>query len=139
MTVQVGWDKGEWTIIRVRFEGEWVWDDLASGLEEVDALLISVDHRVDLIIDATGSQMIPNDLLQHIREIATPAGRENEGAKVVVGANGVVRAGYGLFRRMYGRQIKDRGLLFAGTLEEAYEIIAEARADSRQRHEGEEL
>jgi hypothetical protein len=50
MPITVDWDTTEKHAIRMEISGKWNWDDIWSALDEIHALLESVDYTVSIII-----------------------------------------------------------------------------------------
>ena len=132
MTIHTSWFDGEQSLICLQFGDDWNWDELYNAIDTVDKMLVSVPQQVDLIIDIREGLRIPGDFKRFASDLlANPEPRSNEGEKVVVGANRVMRVLYNGVRRMYAHKLGERGLLFANTLEEAQELVAESRANGR--------
>ena len=127
MSIQVVWDNDEKTIIRYTYQGQWTWDELAAVLEEAYALLDTVDHPVDFIIDLRQSVLLPKDALRHGERVAQ-AVHPNEGRSVVVGANMLVSRLADVFYKIYRRTSKQ--FRFVATLDEAYALLSNDTANS---------
>jgi len=130
MAIQVGWQDEKHTIIRCTVNGRWTWDDLQKALAQTISLMDTVDHKVDFFIDLrNGSFAInPLSLLGQTRHVATPESHRNEGVKVVVGANGLVRTAYDGYRRITRSMGKNQVFHFADNEAEAYQIMERERA-----------
>lgn len=91
MGIITRWDDKQQTIVLLEFETSWTLDDLKQAVQEADALIGSVDHRVDLLIDIEDSRM-PSDFMGMARVLlAEGEARANEGRRVVVGASVMFR------------------------------------------------
>lgn len=66
MSIFVTWDDDEQTAIRMAYEHYWNWRDHFLALDAVNALLASVDHPVDLILDLQESMPIPESTAWNI-------------------------------------------------------------------------
>ena len=83
----------------------------------------SVEHFVDLIIDLEGAA-IPRDIMTGAKKLlASGEARPNEGARVVVGANGALRTIYQTIQKTFNNDMEGREVLFASTLSDARAII----------------
>ncbi|HEX2905352.1 MAG TPA: hypothetical protein VHO69_00720, partial [Phototrophicaceae bacterium] len=56
---------------------------------------------------------------------AKGSARANEGRKVVIGANRLIRMAYGGFVSTFGAHLKDRPFLFAADVNEARVLLAQ--------------
>jgi hypothetical protein len=124
MAIQLDWDDDSNRIICILVEGRWTWDDLEAALRRTIAMMDSVSHKVHFIIDVSRSQMLPGGATQAAQSVATPQTHRNEGIKVIVGANTLIRLAYEAYRRINRSLGKNQEFLFAKTQEEARAAIA---------------
>lgn len=123
MAILALWDNTDKTVIRLEFETEWTWDELHDAIATTDEMIVSVDHTVDIIIDIEGSQ-IPKDFMTAARSLlSNPVPRQNEGNRIIVGANKFIRSGYAAVKKTFGDRLVDRDLLFAHDLRDARSIL----------------
>lgn len=123
MAIVTRWDNKRKTVILLEFESEWSWDELEEAVQKTDRLIGSVEHFVDLIIDLEGAS-IPRDILTGAKNLlASGDARPNEGARVVVGANGALRTIYQTLQKTMNNDIGGREVLFAPNLSDARAII----------------
>ncbi len=123
MAIVTRWDNKKKTIILLEFESEWTWDELEEAVQKADSLIGSVEHFVDLIIDLEGAA-IPRDILTGAKNLlASGEARPNEGARVVVGANGALRTIYQTLQKTLNNDVEGREVLFAPNLSDARAII----------------
>ena len=123
MAIVTRWDNKKKTIILLEFESEWTWDELEEAVQKADGLIGSVEHFVDLIIDLEGAA-IPRDILTGAKNLlASGEARPNEGARVVVGANGALRTIYQTLQKTLNNDVEGREVLFAPNLSDARAII----------------
>ena len=123
MAIVTRWDNKKKTVILLEFESEWTWDELEEAVRKADRLIGSVDHFVDLIIDLEGAS-IPRDILTGAKNLLSSGeARPNEGARVVVGANGALRAIYQTLQKTMNNDVNGRDVLFAPSLSDARAII----------------
>ncbi len=124
MPITIRWFNAEHTIIQYEFEGRWSWEELHAAIEQVQALMNSVDHRVDIIVDVSGSRGIPAGAITQMRG-GTLKASENWGMGVFVGTGAFIKALLNTFSRVYP-QMGER-YATADTPEAAHQIILEAR------------
>lgn len=126
MAITLAWDETDNRIIHVNVDGDWTWDMMESALNEAIGMMDSVNHRVHYIIDIRTGRLDLASALKQAQQAATPETHHNEGVKVVVGANMMIRTLYGAYRKMIQRMGKDQEFLFADTIDEARAMIAQA-------------
>ena len=124
MAINLAWDETDKQIIRVNVSGNWTWDQMETALEEAIGMMDSVDHTVHYIIDIREGQLDLGSALAQAQKAATPETHRNEGTKVVVGANFLIRTLYTAYRKMIERMGKQQEFLFADTPEQARAMIA---------------
>ena len=124
MPIKPMWDNEEKTIMRIDFIGEFTVDEYVAGVREQTAMLDSVDHKVDFI-SYVADISLPKDTLANLAKLTdTPAlTHPNAGIVVTVGDSRFVEIMGNIFGKVGGQQAGK--LVFASTLEEAYEIIKE--------------
>ncbi len=123
MAIVTRWDNKKKTIVLLEFESEWSWEELEEAVQRADTLIGSVDHYVDLIIDLEGAA-IPKDVFSAAKTLlASGEARPNEGARVVVGANGAIKTIYQTIQKTFNNAVEGREILFAPNLSDARAII----------------
>lgn len=123
MAINTRWDNSNKTIVILEFETEWSWGDLETAVQKADSLIGSVQHFVDLIIDLEGAS-IPKDVMSAAKALLSSGeARPNEGARVVVGANGAMRTIYQTIQKAFGNHVQEREILFAPSITDARAII----------------
>ena len=123
MAIVTRWDNKKKTVILLEFESEWNWEELAGAVHKADQLIGSVEHFVDLIIDLEGTT-IPRDVLTAAKTLlASGDARPNEGARVVVGANGAIRTIYQTIQMTFNSAVEGREVLFAPNMADARAIV----------------
>ncbi len=126
MNIHVNWADDAQEIVHLTFERGWTWDHLKQAIEQADTLIDSVEHTVHLIIDIRNGG-IPKDFLAAAGDIfAQGEARANEGKRVVIGAGILIRAAYRSLQAVYGAKLADRPFVFAGSLDEARQVIGSA-------------
>ena len=123
MAIVTRWDNKKKTVVLLEFESEWSWEELEAAVQKADSLIGSVTHYVDLIIDLEGTT-IPKDVFSAAKTLlASGEARSNEGARVVVGANGAIKAIYQTMNKTFNNAVEGREILFAPNLSDARAII----------------
>lgn len=123
MAIDLAWDEQNAHIIRVVVHGDWTWEMMETALEQATGMMDSVDHAVHYIIDIREGRLDLGSALKQAQQAATPETHPNEGIKVVVGANFMIRTLYATYRKMVERMGKQQDFLFADTPEEALTLI----------------
>ncbi len=123
MAIITRWDNRRKTVVLLEFESEWNWEELEGAVQKADRLIGSVEHYVDLIIDLEGTT-IPRDVLTAAKALlASGEARPNEGARVVVGANGAIRTIYTTIQKTFNSAVEGREILFAPNMADARAIV----------------
>jgi hypothetical protein len=124
MHITVEWANTEHSIVDIIFQRGWDWDMLTTAVEQADALITSVPHTVHLLIDIRQAGGLPGDFITRAGSLfAQGDARPNEGRKIVIGANGLIRMAYGAFLAVYSTQMAGRPLEFAATPEAAQHLL----------------
>ena len=126
MAMTVVWDDDARTIVRYDVEGSWTWDDYQDSLVELNSLLDTVDHKVDVIINIRSGKWIPEDVFNRFNHDMRQRHPNIGRLQVFVGAGMLIQILVASFMRIYGRAV-DIEFLFADTLEEARQLIHERR------------
>lgn len=123
MPVRIYYEEAKHLVIW-EFEGAWTWEEYYDNRRLVNATLESVEHSVDMIINMTHSQLLPQNLMTHAGSAARNA-PENIGKTIFVGSNAILRAFFRVFNQLYGVLASGRKLDFymVATLEEAYALL----------------
>lgn len=131
MSVQTYWGDTGQSILRVVFEGAWVWDEVYFTLSHAIATSAAQTHRVDLILDFRESGRIPPHAADHFRAMV-----ENQPANVEL----IVFVTTGQFMVMLLRALMQvSGVLrhkarTVSHLEDALQLIERDRGASFQNH-----
>ena len=130
MTIITGWLDSEKTIARYEFVGRWTWEEMTVAIKEMYAMLDSVPHAVDIIIDLSQSPSEPpRGMLAHLRT-GTMEARANWNSGIFVGVSPFVRVLINTFRRVEPGLAKRYAV--ANTIDEACDVIAKRRATQQQ-------
>lgn len=120
MPISVRWDNEGKSCIYYEIVGRWTWDEFNAVYEDVYAMLDTVSHTVDAIVDLRESQLLPQNTLTEVRRL-TFQQHENGGITVFITDNGLAHT---LFMILTGvlRQAKTI-FRIARTVDEAYSIV----------------
>ncbi len=123
MAIQVNWENDEKTVLLNIYEGAWTMDDFYLAVQQTNALLDSVSHRVNIIFDVAKSPNFPKGFMGAIRTQSQKP-HANNGIMVIVGINAFVRVFYDMFTKVYTKQAVRQPTYMAANYEEAHAIFA---------------
>lgn len=108
------------------FTGSWTWEDYYSNRDQVNQTITATEHAVNMIIDMTGSQLLPKNLMTHAGSAARRA-PNNIGKTIFVGNNAILRVFFNMFSQLYGvmQAGKQMETHMVSSLEEAYQLLRE--------------
>ncbi|MEZ4668735.1 MAG: hypothetical protein R3E39_12555 [Anaerolineae bacterium] len=132
MSITVDWDNPEKTVIRFKYDGSWTLTDYFAANEQSVGMMDNVDHKVHIIIDVTESKILPNGVISQGRSAANRGKHHNQGTVMIVGANGLIRGMFDIFKKLYGRNFDVNGYAFASTLDEAYKSLGVPTVTAQQ-------
>lgn len=125
MAIQVGWATDAHKTIYVRYEQVWTWTDFAAAKVQIDTLLNSVPHTVDIISDSRDSKGLPNgNALSHLGHSFQSA-PGNIGMVVVVGANPFFKSLLQILQTVSLNRAA-QNIRFTKTLEDAQSLLKAA-------------
>jgi hypothetical protein len=122
MAIQIIWDNEEKTILRHVYTGQWTWEEMRQQDAEVQAMLSTVSHPVDMIIDMRDSFFLPRG--------PTIGNLRNAEAHLPANARSIVLVGSNILVLLISRVMRlipstaSRRFYIAASLEEARDIIA---------------
>jgi hypothetical protein len=125
MSVSPVWHTDDKLVIRMVHEGIWTWDEFHHALRELDTMLNSVLHTVDLIIDVRNSANLPAGTPSQLGKINEFYKHPHLGHSVVVGANNLVKVFVNIMTSVYP-PLKQRFQL-AESIDEAIETLRQRR------------
>src|SRR5215813_10030541 len=123
MPVTAYWANPDRTIIYFVSEKPWNAMDFQAGVLQANALLDTVNHPVDMIIEIRSG--MPNIVGSWPFRAAMRNFHRNIRNTALVGANDFLRRTITTFMRVLGQQ--NHPFFFAATLEEAHQRLAERR------------
>ncbi len=94
MAIDIRWLNKDKTILIQSYSGMWTLREYRNAAESVYAMLNSVSHRVDIVVDLTDSATLTADLLTYARQEAneeTVRIHNNQRRTTVVGASLLLR------------------------------------------------
>jgi hypothetical protein len=127
MSIRYEWVQGQEDIIRVVIEGSWDWDEFfVRHLEYVNDA-ISVERRVDFIMDFSLARgVVPPGVFKSIQKLAHMSqGLRKPRITVFIFTNALLRTVIVTFMKLYPAISKHYRL--AQSVEEALDIIAQSR------------
>ena len=120
MSADIVWDNAEKTIIKVTFEQKWEVGDMFRIINEGTQMMLTVNHKVDIIFDFTNSSVSPSKLLSTIERMEETH-NDNERLLLVVRANGYLRSLAKVAKLLAPNTFAN--LYFVDRISEAYTII----------------
>ncbi|MBI1259133.1 MAG: hypothetical protein GC204_16815 [Chloroflexi bacterium] len=124
MPTQIDWENQEHTIIRMEFIGRWTWQEAYEGSKTGFAMVDSVDHVVNVIIDMRQSTALPLLSLTHARNMIARR-HTRTGLTVFIGANTLFLSLWKIFEGAYGQLAGRQNFAFARDVDEACQLFAE--------------
>jgi hypothetical protein len=124
MHVNVTWQDNAKTLVRIQLLKGWTWNEVKQALRQVDEMIASVPHTVNVLIDLREGGGIPRDFLAVAGELLHDGeARPNEGEKVVIGANFLMKTAYRGFQSLYKNKLENRPIYFADSVENAQALL----------------
>jgi hypothetical protein len=122
MSITVEWDNDAKTVIRFTYVGQWDLKQFYDTTEQSNALMASVDHKVDVILDVRKSSLIPKNFVSTMRTIRFKT-HPHTGSLVLVGGNMFMRTLTNALTGFLGKS-QQHPFTMTETLEEARAILA---------------
>lgn len=127
MAIELQWMNPQQTLILMQFKRGWAWAELYDAVRDVDQRIGSVAHTVHVLLDLTHAGRLPLDFMQVAGELfASGDARPNEGLRIIVGANWLLRSAYNTLSKLYASKLAERPILFADNLDEAHVLLRSA-------------
>ncbi len=121
--IELDWDDLQKTIIRYTFIDPWTWDEYYATNDKRDAMLSSVPHIVNIILDFRRGKQIPSQAMTHFRKAAAWDSPQRGGV-VILGIHNMLQALGNIMMILYP-QAALKAPRPAKDLDDAYRIIAE--------------
>ena len=120
MAVSVAWENTQRSVLRVNCDAIWEAWDLRRPIEEVNRMLNSVPHKVDIVVDLTFSMVSPRNLLAMLSTIEE-AHCENQGLLIIVRADSTIKTLGSMARVMAPKSFSN--LYFVDALEDTQRLL----------------
>ncbi len=128
-SIEVQWADREQSIICYHFERGWSWTDIFTALGKGSEMVASTDHRVDVIMDLSQANTVPNGAISQLRHSYSNAKSGNMGVTVLVGTNIFWEKLIEVTNRLAGSASEKWQLKFASNVTEAHQLIEQLRAE----------
>lgn len=122
MKIAVDWHNPEKTILSVKLERNWYWEDMYQAAKDINNLLDTVTHPVCTFYDFTNAFTIPPNSLTHIKSLNRNV-HPNQSRVAVIGLNLFGRSIINMFVTLYGAMAKGADFRVVATVAEAYEFF----------------
>ena len=120
MPVYAEWDSEDHTIIRLHLHDPWELAEYIEASSQTRTMMLSVSYPVHLIVDLSDSFRLPKNLLRNVGAINSHI-LPDQGLVVAVKYSPYARAVMRVAMRVFPKL--GRNVVFAHSLQEAYEII----------------
>ncbi|MFN8374861.1 MAG: hypothetical protein U0694_18520 [Anaerolineae bacterium] len=130
MSILTNWYNDEKTILYHTYEATWTWNDLYVAVDKAYALLESVDHTVDIIIDMRLSRIIPSNVFNHGKYTLVKT-HPRRGYMIIVGAPRLAHILFQAFLKIYDKEARGLRVVFVTTVEEGLDQIHELHAQTQ--------
>lgn len=119
MAVAIGWADEAQSIILIEFMGQWTWAEFHHADEQSRAMIRSIPHTINMMVDFTESTDLPNGALTELR---TMIKRMEHRATdiIIVGSNMLIETTFQMFYKLYGKQAGFPEARFVKTRDEAF-------------------
>jgi hypothetical protein len=122
LAIKVAWENDRKKVLVSIYQGAWDLNDFYAATEEINTLMDTVDHKVNLILDMRESGSLPKGFIGALRATAKKR-HPHFGRMIFVGGNMFVRMFNDLFLKLYPRPDQNRVMYMAADYEEAYAIL----------------
>lgn len=120
MGVHVDWDSPEHTILIYSLDNAWTWDEAFALAETGTAMIATVPHMVDVIVDFQNCHTFPPQSFSQFQRVASlPTPQTN--LVIIAGGGTLLLTLYNLFTLMVGG--KSGKYRWASNVEQARAII----------------
>lgn len=130
MAIQVEWYGSNQAAIRYVIDRTWTWDDFYQAITLSHRMMDeSAATSIILIIDMTQSNLLPQNVLSHVRNVSQRS-HPKTGTGIVVGAGVFVQSLFRVIQRLTPERMKRMHMV--KTLVEADAIIVAQQSAGRQ-------
>jgi hypothetical protein len=99
--VIVEWENEAHTIIRFSLRQRWMWSDVHAAKAQIDGMMSTVDHKVNLIVSTEHGNWMPGNFNQNVLDIIRDI-HPNMGLLVIVSSNMLFEQLFRLFVTLNG-------------------------------------
>lgn len=99
--VIVEWENEARTIIRFSLCQRWMWSDVHAAKVQIDGMMSTVDHKVNLIVSTEHGNWMPGNFNQNVLEVICDI-HPNMGLLVIVSSNMLFEQLFRLFVTLNG-------------------------------------
>jgi hypothetical protein len=120
--ILVTWDNADQTILRWELNGHWDWTEFQDAQNQSTAMLQSVAHITDILVDVTHNRALPLGALGQFHNYR-PTIASNVGQVVVVGASSYIKTTIQMLKNYvpyFGRRYD-----YADSMDEARKLLLE--------------
>ena len=130
MTIKCDWENREQTILMLRVTGEWHNDTMDDIVRTYQQLTASVDHVVDTIIKVQALNSPPCKIITATLSNLQALNPAKAGMMICVNKSVVKRGAFSITQMLNKQSLHH----MVPTLDDAYRLIHEARADLADAH-----
>jgi hypothetical protein len=127
MPVYASWDNPEKTVIALKFEGDWTWDEAYQAVIERNRLIDSVDNKVDIIVNfGSAGFRVPPNAITHTRNMMSQS-HERIVRNVIIGFKPMHIALWKVIEKVYESMGKKQMYFLSASIDDARATLAEMR------------
>jgi hypothetical protein len=123
LPVIIDWENEEHTIIRFTLRQRWMWSDVRAAKEQIDSMMSTVDHKVNLIVSNEHTNWMPGNFNQNVLGIIRDI-HPNMGLLIVVSTNALFEQLFRLFVTLNGGVPFE--FVFVQSVDAAHETLLES-------------
>lgn len=121
MGITVKWDSSQQEVIRLDITGEWTWEEFYNAQDTMYSMMdVSPENWVDFILDMTRGNLMPKNILSHMRRVARSK-HEKSRYMIVVGAGVFPQALFQVMEKITPKSTQ--AIALVKTLEEARTML----------------
>lgn len=120
MSIDVTWLDDDQTVIYMKYDGNWTWDENIQVNKDLAEILAPKTFIVPIILDVTNSHLLPKNALSAIRK-SVAIELPNEGVKYVIGASMFVKRMFQLVKQVSRSTFEE--YVFVNSIDEALSLI----------------
>ncbi len=128
MAIRLLWENESRTIIRMEVVGRWTWNEMFQASQQGYAMLETVDHIVDPIIDFRQSEGLPDFAISNSSRMIGKR-HPRTGVTMIVTTHPLFLGMWNAFRRVYVIFAKQEEFRLVKTLDEALSVLKQVQAE----------